>query len=238
MKLHYFFRKSMKMHNNTGSVDSWSPNNTSMNQRQCSSLDLEDNNKGFRNSLSPEFDHDQSDCVEKDYKSADYRYFKRGKDRRDWSKEDFNKSYRDREDRYNRQKDRSSLEKERDRSRGEGKSRDRDLSRDKDRNRRRDRDRDRDRKPQRNNRIREQDDEHSRESEDYEHNEKQNCNTSLDGVHYKNQTANNTIMIRGLAHHITEHDVSFGSEIMILKIKTIYTKNLCDFVYFRFGKTF
>ena len=86
--------------------------------------------------------------------------------------------------------------------------RDRDRDRDRDRSRRdRDRDRDRDRRGKREDRDRDRDDDHSRESLDFEHDHGRAYGSSMEGIHYKSQSPNNTIMIRGLAQHITENDV-------------------------------
>ncbi|KAJ8679499.1 hypothetical protein QAD02_015286 [Eretmocerus hayati] len=91
------------------------------------------------------------------------------------------------------------------------------------RNYRRDRDRDRDRSRDRRDRSREDRDryrdrddrrdrdddmsQHSRESVDYDQEHLRNYNAAMEGVHYKSQTPNNTIMIRGLAQHISENDI-------------------------------
>jgi RNA-binding protein 5/10 len=42
---------------------------------------------------------------------------------------------------------------------------------------------------------------------DFEHDHSRTYNSSMEGIHYKSQSPNNTIMIRGLAQHITENDV-------------------------------
>ncbi|XP_012258482.2 RNA-binding protein 5-like [Athalia rosae] len=155
---------------------------------------------------------------EREHRSPEYRNHRgrdrdrerdRSRERRDRSREDRDRNHRgDRDDRYGRQRDgRDSAERERERSR------DRDRERDRDRSRRdRDRDRDRggrdDRRGKRtDDRDRDRDDDHSRESIDFEHDHGRGYGSSMEGIHYKSQSPNNTIMIRGLAQHITENDV-------------------------------
>ncbi|KAK0168471.1 hypothetical protein PV327_002266 [Microctonus hyperodae] len=157
----------------------------------------------YRSSRSPQDYGEHRDIVdhrEKDRRSPEYRSHRRERDRdrsprdrRDRSREDRDRNYRDRDDRYSsRQRDRDSSERDRDRERSR---RDRDRERERDRRGKRGDDRDRER-----------DDDQSRESLDFEHDHGHTYGSSMEGVHYKSQTPNNTIMIRGLAQHITEND--------------------------------
>lgn len=51
---------------------------------------------------------------------------------------------------------------------------------------------------------------------------------NLDGDIYKNQTPNNTLMIRGLAQHITENDVSIN----IAKNNLFEIQNILNFYFY------
>ncbi|XP_034949197.1 LOW QUALITY PROTEIN: RNA-binding protein 5-like [Chelonus insularis] len=181
-------------------IDPWEPGYGP--ERRSHNSEYSEYRNEYRSSKSP--DYGDVEHREKDRRSPEYRNHRRERDRdrdrsrerRDRSREDRDRSYRDRDERYSRQRDRDSSDRERDRDR------DRDRSR-----RDRDRDRDRDRRGKRDDRDRERDDDHSRESLDIEHDHGRSYGSSMEGVHYKSQTPNNTIMIRGLAQHITENDV-------------------------------
>ncbi|XP_043466496.1 RNA-binding protein 5-like [Leptopilina heterotoma] len=190
-------------------IDPWEPGYGP--ERRTHNSEYNDYRNEYGNNRSPEYiEHRDIDHRDRDHRSPDYRSHRsrdrdrereRSRDRRDRSREDRDRSYRDRDDRYtSRQRDRGdSVERERDR--------DRDRDRDRERSRRdRDRDRERDRRGKRDDRDRDRDDEHGREQTDYEHDHRA-YGSSLEGVHYKSQSPNNTIMIRGLAQHITENDV-------------------------------
>ncbi|OXU23013.1 hypothetical protein TSAR_015536 [Trichomalopsis sarcophagae] len=201
------------MYNSTGAIDPWEPGYGPADRRPHNTPGF-DYQREYRNeSRSPDYG-EHREGGDRERRSPDYRSHRRdrdrerdrSRDRRDRSREERDRSYRDREDRYGRQRDRGdSLERERDRDKDRDRERDRD--RDRDRRRDRDRDRDRDRRSKRDDRSRDRDDEHSRESNDYDHDHMRSYNAAMEGVHYKSQTPNNTIMIRGLAQHITENDV-------------------------------
>ncbi|XP_014211033.1 RNA-binding protein 5 [Copidosoma floridanum] len=196
------------MYNSAGSIDPWEPgfaptdNRRSIQDHVSTDLDYQ---RSYRNSRSPDY----SDHRDKIHRSPDYKSYRRdrdrSRDRRDRSKEDRERIYRDREERYGRQRERDSLEKERERDRD--RERDREKERDRDRDRRRDRERERERRSRKEDRSRNQDDDYSHESVDYDQEQSRTYNTAMEGVHYKCQTPNNTIMIRGLAQHMTENDI-------------------------------
>lgn len=155
-------------------------------------------------SSSPRRDRDKSD---------DTRRSNREDRNRDKSRRRRSRS-RDREDsRERRGRDRSNDRRESSRRSREHDDRD-DRRRDRERDRDRDRDRDRgrsrspyDRRSGRND----YDDSKTRKSGDGD------SKFSLESAHYKNQTPNETIMIRGLAQHIMENDVSLSTSYPLKK---------------------
>ncbi|XP_058802734.1 RNA-binding protein 5-like isoform X2 [Phymastichus coffea] len=197
------------MYSNSNSIDPWEPGYAPVDHRSDPDYsDYQRDQREYRNSQSPEYNEYEDREREQ---SPDYRPYRRdrgrerdrSRDRRDRSRDDRDRNYRDREDRHGRQRDRDSVDRDRDRDR----DRERDRDRDRERRRDRDRDRDRDRRSRRDDRSRDRDDDHSREGSDYDVDHSRSYGMGMEGVHYKNQTPNNTIMIRGLAQHITENDV-------------------------------
>ncbi|KAB7499085.1 hypothetical protein Anas_06930 [Armadillidium nasatum] len=126
----------------------------------------------------------------------------RDRDRKD---RDRDRDYRDRRDR-DRDRDRRDRDRDRDRDKDRDRDRDRDRSRDRDRDRSRERDRyrdeDRDSSPRSRDREREtRDRDYDRDSRD------SNYEEDFRGPDFKAMPPNNTIMVRGLAQHITENDI-------------------------------
>ncbi|XP_015510651.1 RNA-binding protein 5 [Neodiprion pinetum] len=210
----------------TNNLDPWEPG-YGPDRRSGHGSDYGDYRSDYGDHRSS--DYGGGEHRERDHRSPEYRTHRgrdrdrdrdRSRERRDRSREDRDRNHRDRDDRYGRQRDsRDSADRDRERDR----SRDRDRDRDRERERsRRDRDRDRgdrdrerdrgdrDRRGKRGDerdRDRDRDDDHSRESMDFDHDHGRGYGSSMEGIHYKSQSPNNTIMIRGLAQHITENDV-------------------------------